>query len=303
MPITAAGVTLIAPGLQPQYIAASDESAMGYERLQSELSQGPCVGAYRSGAAVSVPDLHLDDRYPAFSSRALALGLVAVFTFPLRHDEVVLGALDLYHDRAGSLSADYMSAAQTLADVASAYLINAQARSDLWAASQQARDAALHDPLTGLPNRVLMIERIEHALQRARRSEKALTILFIDLDRFKEINDTYGHRVGDTVLIAVAERLATNLRPGDSLARLSGDEFLAICEDLEDASQADVLAARFDAALLPPFRVAGVEITVTASIGIATTNSGSRNPEDLIHTADLAMYLGKRRHIARRQEC
>ena len=194
MPITAAGVTLIAPGLDPRYIAASHESAMRYEKLQTELGEGPCLFAYNTGAAIAVPDLRLEKRFPLFSPRAVTLGLIAVFTFPLRHDDMPLGALDLYRETAGPLSAEHMRAAQTLADVAAAYLLNAQARSDLQDDSDQSREAALHDALTGLPNRVLMIERLEHAFHRERRSHTTSAVFFIDLDRFKEINDTYGHQ-------------------------------------------------------------------------------------------------------------
>ena len=172
-----------------------------------------------------------------FAPRALESGLAAVFTFPLRHQDVRLGALDLYRDTAGGLSPEAMIAAQTLADVAAAYLINAQAREDLQDSSERSREAALHDPLTGLPNRVLMLELLEHAFRAARRSGKTSAVLFLDLDRFKEVNDTYGHQVGDELLIAVAGRLAGVLRPGDSLARMSGDEFVVLCEELADHRQ------------------------------------------------------------------
>jgi GAF domain-containing protein len=131
MPITAAGVTLISESLVPQYVAASNASALRYEKLQTELGEGPCLAAYQSGEAVSIPDLNVESRFPEFSHRALTAGLTAVFTFPLRHDDLLLGALDLYRDTAGRLTPDSMSAAQTLADVAAAYLINARARSDL----------------------------------------------------------------------------------------------------------------------------------------------------------------------------
>ena len=87
MPITAAGVTLIAPGLEPRYVAASDPSALRYEKLQTEFGEGPCLAAYNTGEAVSVPDLRLEDRFPEFAPRALASGLAAVFTFPLRHED------------------------------------------------------------------------------------------------------------------------------------------------------------------------------------------------------------------------
>jgi GAF domain-containing protein len=172
LPITAAGVTLIAPGLDPRYVAASDPSALRFEKLQTELGEGPCMAAYSTGEAISVPDLRSEGRFPRFSPRALESGLSAVFTFPLRHRDLQLGALDLYRDAVGPLSLESMAAAQTLADVAAAYLINAQARSDLQDFSDQSRKAALHDALTGLPNRVLILQLLERAFRASKRSGK-----------------------------------------------------------------------------------------------------------------------------------
>ena len=131
LPVSAAGVTLISPGVEPHYVAASDLSALRYEQLQTELGEGPCVLAYRTGEAVTVADLRNEDRFPNFSPRALDAGLRAVFTFPLRHGDLQLGALDLYRETPGELSMPEVTAAQTLADVAAAYLLNAQARDDL----------------------------------------------------------------------------------------------------------------------------------------------------------------------------
>jgi diguanylate cyclase (GGDEF)-like protein len=298
LPVTAAGVTLIAPGLEPRYVAASDESALRYEKLQSELGEGPCLEAYGTDKPISVPDLRLEHRFPAFSPRALQSGLVAVFTFPLRHKELQLGALDLYRDTAGPLSEDSMTAAQTLADVATAYLVNAQARSDLEDSSDQSREAALHDALTGLPNRVLMLQLLEHASRVGRRSANLSAVFFVDLDQFKKVNDTHGHQVGDELLVAVAERLTDTLRPGDTLARLSGDEFVILCEDLVDPSGADPIALRLDAELSRPFVLSGLEVTVTASIGIAFTGQGIEAPEELLRNADLAMYRSKRDRVS-----
>jgi diguanylate cyclase (GGDEF)-like protein len=295
MPVTGAGVTLISAELTPRYIAASSESALRFEELQTELGEGPCLAAYHTGEAISVPDLRSMEWFPAFSPPALEAGLEAVFAFPLHHADLQLGALDLYRDQAGPLSPDSMIAAQTLADVASAYLISAQARADLQTSSDQARDAALHDSLTGLPNRVLMLQRLEHARRRGRRSRKTSAVFFLDLDRFKLVNDTYGHDVGNELLVAVAERLTGVLRPGDSLARLASDEFVILCEDLDDSDQASAIAVRFDAALAEPFVLSEVELKMTASIGIAFTRRGAESPEDLLHDADLAMYRVKRR--------
>jgi diguanylate cyclase (GGDEF)-like protein len=294
LPITGAGVTLMAPGLQPQYVAASDPSARRYEELQTELGEGPCLEAFSTGVAISVSDLRDEQRFPAFSPRAIQSGLAAVFTFPLRHGDVRLGALDLYRGTPGPLSPDSMVDAQTLADVAAVYLINAQARSDLEHSSDQSREAALHDPLTGLPNRVLILELIERAFRAASRSETISALFFVDLDHFKEVNDTYGHQIGDELLVEVGKRLTALLRPGDSIARLSGDEFVILCEELTDPAAADPIAVRLDSEMSRTFALSRADVQTTASIGIAFTGNGIGSAEELLRDADLAMYRSKR---------
>jgi diguanylate cyclase (GGDEF)-like protein len=295
LPITAAGVTLISAGNAPQYIAASDESAMLFERLQTELRDGPCMWAYERGEAISVSDLAADTRFPLFASSAAASGLGAVFTFPLRNGNGRLGALDLYRDAPGDLAPPDMSAAQTLADVAAAYLLNAQAREDSRTTSEQFRHGALHDPLTGLPNRLLLQQRLEHAAQRAQRSHTNAAVLFVDLDRFKRVNDTHGHHVGDDLLRAIAQRLAAVVRPGDTLARFAGDEFVFLCEDLQSAADVEALATRVDSAFIQPFSVGGVQLAVTASVGMAFAGPGEDISDKLVVQADIAMYQAKRR--------
>ncbi len=141
LPVDAAGVTLISATTDPQFIAASDEAAMRFERLQTELGEGPCIAAFETDAPISIPNLAIDVRFPLFAERAAAEGLVAVFTFPLRDGERGLGALDLYRESAGELSDAQMAAAQTLADVATAYLLNAQRRADLKASSATEHEA------------------------------------------------------------------------------------------------------------------------------------------------------------------
>jgi diguanylate cyclase (GGDEF)-like protein len=294
LPISAAGVTLIEPGVSPRYIAASDGSALRFEQLQSELGEGPCLAAYASGEAISVPDLSDDDRFPAFASRALEAGLVAVFTFPLRQGGRPLGALDLYRTSAGALDAAAMVAAQTLADVAAAYLLNAQARAELQDKSDRSLHVALHDSLTGLPNRVMLGQRLEHALLRSRRSKKLIAVLFIDLDKFKPVNDTYGHHVGDELLVKVAGRLSSLVRPGDTVARLSGDEFVVVCEDIDRPAQIQPVADRLATALADPFVVSTGPIRVSASVGIAFARPGDDRPDLVVQQADAAMYQAKR---------
>ncbi|MEY2451814.1 MAG: hypothetical protein QOD92_1388 [Acidimicrobiaceae bacterium] len=301
LPITAAGVTLIAPGADPRYVAASDESALRFEELQTELGDGPCLLAYRTGEAVAVADLRDEVRFPRFTPRAIEAGLVAVFTFPLRNGPEQLGALDLYRDTPGALDADTMRAAQTLADVAAAYLLNAQARADLNDASDRSHERALHDALTGLPNRLLLLERLDHAVLRGRRSGAAAAVLFADLDQFKVVNDEHGHSVGDELLVAVAQRLSATLRPGDTLARLSGDEFVILCEDLAGQAEVDAIAARVCAAIAAPFALSVGEVEITVSVGIAFSGRVDEFSEQLLHAADTAMYQAKRKGGASHQ--
>ena len=302
MPVSGAGVTLISPNVKPRLVAASDDAALRFEKLQTELGEGPCVLAHGSGAAVAAGDLRHEDRFPNFAPRALEAGLEAVFTFPLRHGaDRPLGALDLYRDTPGALSGEAMTAAQTLADVAAAYILNAQARSDLQDSRDQSRHAALHDDLTGLANRTLMLERLEHALLRDGRSGRTSALFFLDLDRFKAVNDTYGHAVGDELLLAVADRLVHLVRPADTLARFSGDEFVILCEDLDTAAQADAVASRLESGLAQPFVLSDVEVVVAASIGIAFADHHDCAPEALLREADKAMYQAKRQGGGRYQ--
>jgi diguanylate cyclase (GGDEF)-like protein len=295
LPIGSAGVTLISATDRPRHVAASDDSALRFVKLQTELGEGPCLTAHRTGQTVTVPDLRSDDRFHDFARRALEEGLRAVFSFPLRDVNHRMGALDLYRETAGPMDAEAMETASTLADVTTAYLLNAEARADLEASSRQAQHNSLHDALTGLPNRTLFVQRLDHAMLRARRSEKLVAVFFADLDQFKLVNDAFGHHVGDELLVAVADRLGGLMRPGDTVARLSGDEFVILCEDLDDASLVEPLAARIGEALAEPFVLSDAEITVAASVGIAFSGLGDDVPERVLQEADAAMYQVKRR--------
>jgi diguanylate cyclase (GGDEF)-like protein len=303
MPITAAGVTLIAAeGEPPRYMSASSDAALRFERVQTKLTEGPCLGAYRTNTAIAVPDLRLDERFQAFAPEAISSGLLAVFAFPLRHgDYDAIGALDLYRETPGPLDEQSMHMAQTFADVAASYILNAQARQDLKDASTRFQEMSLHDSLTGLPNRILFGQRVDHAVLRSRRSGGQLAVLYADLDRFKGVNDQYGHQVGDQLLVAVAERLTESLRPGDTLARISGDEFVILCEDLEEAAVVDRLADRIDVGMNQPFVVSGHTLAVSASVGIAYSGPGTEVPGRMLRDADTAMYQAKRNGGGRHQ--
>ena len=166
---------------------------------------------------------------------------------------------------------------------------------------QQLLHDALHDALTGLANRVLFIERLERAISLANRNEDYLfAVLFLDLDRFKVINDSLGHVVGDQLLIAIARRLETCLRSGDTIARLGGDEFAILLEDIKDTNYATQIAERVQKELMQPFYLDRHEIFAATSIGIAFSTTGYERPQELLRDADTAMYqakaLGKSRY-------
>jgi diguanylate cyclase (GGDEF)-like protein len=295
LPISSAGVTLISEGSSPRYIAASDDDARRFERLQTELDEGPCLLAYHSGVAIAVPDLAVDNRFGRFAPAASAVGLGAVFTFPLNQADERFGALDLYRAEPGELSPEAMTTAQTLADVVAAYLLNAESRDRALAMSDQFQHDAMHDTLTGLPNRLLLQERLNHAASRAKRIRTCTAILFLDLDRFKEVNDTYGHDVGDRLLIAVSHRLTGLIRASDTLARFSGDEFVFLCEEVHGSADVAMLAKRIDETFTRPFHLSGVDISVRASIGSAFVGPGEDITSELLVRADMAMYRAKRK--------
>jgi diguanylate cyclase (GGDEF)-like protein len=162
------------------------------------------------------------------------------------------------------------------------------------------RHDALHDALTGLPNRALFLDRLELSLRRSRRQSEdfCCAVLFLDLDRFKLVNDSLGHLVGDRLLMAVAKRLEAALRPGDTVARIGGDEFTLLLDDIGDVHGASVVAERLHESLSAPFEVDSREVYVSASIGIALVTP-DRAPEDVVRDADVAMYRAKAQGGAR----
>jgi len=158
----------------------------------------------------------------------------------------------------------------------------------------QSRHDALHDPLTGLANRTLLLDRLTHAAHRAQRHPTArLAVLFLDLDRFKTVNDTVGHDAGDRLLIEVAHQLRSQVRPGDAVARLGGDEFAILLEETTEVTDAIEVAQRLLDTLGRPYTIAEHEVLIGASIGIAVAESGHHEPAELLRNADIAMQRAK----------
>jgi diguanylate cyclase (GGDEF)-like protein len=158
---------------------------------------------------------------------------------------------------------------------------------------------AFHDALTGLPNRALFQDRLGHALDRAERRQAPIAVLFLDLNRFKHINDSLGHEAGDELLIAVAARLARSIRTGDTVARLGGDEFTIILETIDEASEAVMAAERIVEAFERPFLVGDRSLAITTSVGVVLGRAGQDTPTDLLRYADVALYQAKEAGRAR----
>src|SRR5262249_55559009 len=153
---------------------------------------------------------------------------------------------------------------------------------------------AVHDALTGLPNRVLFMDRLNNALDLAKRREHySFAVLFLDLDRFKNVNDSLGHLIGDELLIAVAMRLQRCLRPGDSVARFGGDEFAIFLDDVSSVVGAVRVASRIQQELSQPFAIGSHDLFVTVSIGITLSGRNYSGPEEMLRDADIAMYRAK----------
>jgi diguanylate cyclase (GGDEF)-like protein/PAS domain S-box-containing protein len=203
--------------------------------------------------------------------------------------------------RGGDLIEVEISAHATDFEGRDAVLVLAQDITDRVRLEEQLRDQALHDPLTRLPNRLLLQDRIDHALARQRRTQRPFALLLLDLDNFKTVNDSLGHAAGDHLLVAVAKRLTDCLRASDSAARLGGDEFAILLEDAGGPDHVTPVADRLVEALRQPFTVEQRDIFLGVSIGVAISDATRQSADEMLRDADLAMYAakaqGRSRHV------
>jgi len=275
-----------APSFPQSFVEATDGLAI-------KEGSAVCGTAAARAEVVIVPDVLDEPTCSEFADLARANNIRGCWSTPILASMGgrVLGTLATYLEEArppDSFETSSVDAAAALAAIA-------VERHDV--ASRLAAQAH-HDTLTGLPNRNLFGELLEHALRRAQRSGSAVAVLFLDLDRFKIVNDSRGHDAGDVLLGAVADRLESVLRPGDVVARFGGDEFTVLCEDLERPTageQAIGVADRLVEALREPFTIEGEDLFMGVSIGIAVGVTGLELPDALLRDADAAMYLAKER--------
>ncbi len=259
-----------------------------------------CHSVCRTGETVAIADAR---GYAPAAVDAEALpegGILALLCVPLVTSEgELVGAIGV-----GDVSPREWSEAhiETLNELARVIVADCELRRELAGhrrSEQELVQGALHDPLTGLPNRLLFMERLGHAILRARRRDNPqFAVLFLDLDRFKVVNDSLGHHVGDELLVTIAKRLEACLRTEDTVARLGGDEFAILLESIIDVTDATRVAERIRQELTAPVNLSGYEVFTSASIGIALSSISYDRPEYLLRNADMAMYRAKASGLA-----
>lgn len=258
-------------------------SLVGQDGLRLNLHTSLSGLSVRTGETTVCTDSEEDPRVDAAACRKV--GLRSMIVVPLIHRGATVGVLKVVHPMPGAFSDVDVSTMEPLARFIASSMFHA---SELEAAL---RDAST-DGLTGIANRTAFLQAARGALSRARRSGATIGVLFVDLDRFKPINDEHGHETGDAVLTTIARRMKAITREGDVVGRLGGDEF-AVLTETQKRQGLDRLANRLAAAISEPILIADASVTVGASIGVATA-SGVDQAESLIARADAAMYAAKR---------
>jgi diguanylate cyclase (GGDEF)-like protein/PAS domain S-box-containing protein len=268
-----------------------DEFHEATMRLAIPRGLGPLGRAWDSRRPSRTTDTPAEPDYPRADASARA-GLHGGLWVPVVSGGAVLGVLEFYSRAENPLDDGLLATLSLVGSQVGEFLRRRRAEDEL-------AHQALHDQLTGLPNRAMFADQLERALGHSSRGGRPVAVLFIDLDDFKAINDTLGHQAGDELLTAVAERLRGTLRRGEMLARFGGDEFVILLEELTDVADPVSVAERITTALQAAFVLQGKEHLVTASVGIAVADSGDANSTDLLRDADVAMYRAKEHGRAR----
>ncbi len=267
---------------------------LGYHppERRAALSESYAVDEYPTTRAVLIDQRPVmidvaDPRADAHEVGYLrSIGQASMAMIPLIAAGRTIGLIEVTATRRGAFNARSVEIGSMLAAEAAMALENARLYDEI-------RHQALHDGLTGLANRVLFRDRVAHAVERNRRNGGRAAVLFIDLDDFKNVNDTHGHARGDEVLAIAAQRVTDALRPSDTAARYGGDEFAVLVEDVADADDALAVATRLAEALRQPMPIGQSVVRIAASIGVAMGVAGAEEADDLLRNADVAMYAAK----------
>jgi len=249
--------------------------------------------AFRTRQPCISNDYLADPRWSTFHAVVRRDGARSGAAFPLLVDERSIGIMLFISAEKDTFTAEFAELLQRLADNVAFALENFDRADEKKKADERIEYLASHDSLTGLPNREMFNGLLRHAIDTAHRRERRLAVLFIDLDRFKVINDSLGHEVGDLLLVETAKRLRGSLRASDVVARLGGDEFVVILEETDDAEAVEHVSGNLLSVLGQPLELSGHECHTTASIGIAMYPANGRDAQTLTKNADMAMYLAK----------
>jgi diguanylate cyclase (GGDEF)-like protein/PAS domain S-box-containing protein len=249
-----------------------------------EPGDGLVRRTFRLGKPVWIPDITTDETLRR-KSLVIKAGLHGALAFPLRGGGEVLGILEFFHTDVLRPDAMLLAIAESIGSQIGQFIVRRRTEAEKY--------AAMHDALTGLPSRLLFMERLEHALVQAGRHGRRLAVMFIDLDRFKFINDSLGHEAGDMMLQEIARRLKLRLREGDTVARLGGDEFVMLLEEITSPQDTLLIAQKLVSELGEPFLLSGQHVNVTASIGVSTYPEDSIDASTMLRYADAAMYQAK----------
>ncbi len=249
--------------------------------------------AFRSGQACISNDYLADPRGRAFHAKIRHDGARSIAAFPLLVRGRPVGVMFFISDKKDTFTAEFVELLQRLADNVSFAIENFDRADEKARADERIEYLASHDSLTNLPNREMFNGLLGQAIEAAGRHQRRLAVLFIDLDRFKIINDTLGHNAGDLLLVEIANRLRQSLRSSDVVARLGGDEFVVILEETADSDGVERISRDLLSVLSQPMQLSGHECHTTASIGIAIYPSDGVDVQTLTKNADMAMYLAK----------
>ncbi|MBJ7330253.1 MAG: EAL domain-containing protein [Solirubrobacteraceae bacterium] len=267
-------------------LAASDTPLPETVTTPAPNSRGQRVYTVDLGEPVVANDLKTEDRF-VVNQMLLMAGLRRAVTVPVIPRNAPAAVMATYRmSDAEAFAADDVRFLEAVGNVLASALERAGSEADH-------RHRALHDPLTGLANRALLAAHVEHALIASKRQEGQVALLLVDLDRFKQINDTMGHSVGDELLQTVADRLRDRARGGDLVARLGGDEFVVVFDAVESVHEVVPVAQRLIDAIAEPMMIAGRELFVTSSVGIVVAEDAQVDAESLLRDADVAMYRAK----------
>ncbi len=274
-------LTIHAPSLHADCLSALEDDRLA-------LAAGLSSSAWSDPSSCGVTHIATEDLWVKVRAVAAPQGFRSCWTYLLRSgDRAPNGLLLVFSRREGRPSPAELQVLRTAGDLARICI-------DHHTTTRQLAHLVRHDSLTGLPNRVFFQDRLQQAITLAGRSGKPLALLALDVDHFKQINDTLGHDAGDSILRQFAERIRAQLRQTDTIARMGGDEFMIVLPELQEAQGAVVVAAKLVECLREPFRVCGTDLVVTASIGIAAFPVDGSDATALQRTADEQMYKVKR---------